>query len=161
MATSANDPYGRLEALGLELPPPPPPVANFVGAVRVGDLLFLSGQGPVSPVYGWKLGKVGADYTAAEGYDHARIVGLNLLGVLHHELGSLTHVTRVVKVLGMVNATPDFTAHPSVINGCSDLFAEVFGPEIGAHARSAVGVGSLPGNISVEIEAIFAVRGRG
>lgn len=157
--TNKPDPYDRLRALGLTLPPPPPPVANFVGLVQVDKLVFLSGQGPVSPIHGYRLGKVGRDYTAEEGYDHARIVGLNLLSVLHHELGSLSRVARVVKLLGMVNATPDFAAHPAVINGCSDLFVEVFGPDIGKHARSAVGVGSLPGNISVEIEAVLLVEG--
>lgn len=155
--TAPNDPYAKLAELGLELPPPLPPVANYVGAVREGNLVFLSGQGPLDPKTGYKLGKVGAEFTAEQAYEHARIVGLNLLGVLHHELGSLTRVKRVVKVLGMVNAVPEFAMHPLVINGCSDLFGQVFGPEIGAHARSAIGVGSLPGNISVEIEAIVAV----
>lgn len=156
--TSANDPYARLSELGLELPPPPPPVANFIGAVREGDLLFLSGQGPRAADGSWRLGKVGQEFDVQQGYDHARLVGLNLLAVIHAELGSLSRVRRVVKMLGMVNAVPDFTAHPMVINGCSDLFLSVFGPDVGTHARSAVGMGSLPGNISVEIELIVAVK---
>lgn len=155
--TDRPDPYANLIRLGLKLPPPPPPVANFVAAVRERDLVYLSGQGPCDGDGVWRLGKVGRDFTAKEAYDHARLVGLNLLAVLHAELGSLTRVRRIVKVLGMVNAVPDFAAHPQVMNGCSDLFMAVFGEEIGRHARSAVGMGSLPSNISVEIEAIVAV----
>ena len=153
------DPYQRLKELGLELPVPLPPVANFVPSVREGNLVFLSGQGPLEPGSGMKTGKVGADVSAEQAYEHARLAGLLLLGVLHREFGTLGRVTRVVKVLGMVNALPDFTMHPKVINGCSDLFVAVFGKSAGAHARSAVGVGSLPGNITVEIEAIVAIDG--
>ena len=129
----------------------PAPVANYVNAVRTGDLLFLAGKGP-GPV----KGKLGREFTADQGYQHARAVGLSLLAVMRAELGSLDKVKRVVKVLGMVNAVPEFTDHPKVINGCSDLFVEVFG-EAGKHARSAVGMGSLPMGIPVEIEAIVEV----
>ena len=150
-------PYDRLRALGIVLPPPPPPVANFVTAVREGNLLFLSGQGPVDASGFEHHGKVGADVTPAEAYAHARIVGINLLAVMQDALGSLEKVRRIVKVLGMVNAEPLFTDHPKVINGCSDLFIAVFGEAIGRHARSAVGMGSLPSQITVEIEAIVAI----
>lgn len=145
----------RLEELGLTLPPPPPPVANFVAALREGSLLYLSGQGPVF-AGGYHSGKVGADVTVEQAYDHARLVGLNLLSVIRQELGSLSRVRQVVKLLGMVNATPDFAMHPLVINGCSDLLVDLFG-ERGRHARSAIGVGSLPGQITVEIELIVAI----
>jgi enamine deaminase RidA (YjgF/YER057c/UK114 family) len=154
---TTHDPYLALKELGLELPPLPAPVANFVLAQREGQLLYLSGQGPRDPAGRIMLGKVGADFTAEQAYEHAKYVGLGLLSVIHHELGSLLRVRRVVKLLGMVNAVPDFTMHPQVINGCSDLFCRVFGTEIGRHARSAVGMGSLPANISVEIEAIVSV----
>jgi enamine deaminase RidA (YjgF/YER057c/UK114 family) len=119
--------------------------------------MFLSGQGPFDPAVGWHLGKVGAEVSVDQAYGHARVAGLALLGVLHSELGNLNRVRRVVKLLGLVNAAPEFREHPQVINGCSDLFIAIFGQSIGAHARSAVGVGSLPGNITVEIEAIVAV----
>jgi enamine deaminase RidA (YjgF/YER057c/UK114 family) len=152
-----HDPYSALQALGLKLPPLPAPIANFMLAQREGPLLYLSGQGPRDPEGRLMLGKVGAEFTTEEAYEHAKYVGLGLLAVIHHELGSLTRVRGVVKLLGMVNATPDFVRHPHVINGCSDLFCSVFGEEIGRHARSAVGMSSLPGNISVEIEAIVAV----
>ncbi|MGA0602837.1 RidA family protein [Caulobacter sp. KR2-114] len=149
--------YDRLKALGLVLPPPPRPVANFLPAVREGNLVFLSGQGPVEPGGVRHVGKVGSEVTLEAAYQHARITGLNLLAVLEAELGSLSAVRRVVKLLGMVNADPGFSAHPQVINGCSDLMIAVFGEEIGRHARSAVGMGSLPGQITVEIEMIVAV----
>lgn len=155
--TPTPDPDRQLEVLGIILPPPPPPVANFVAAVRDGSRLYLSGQGPRDPQGNWHLGKVGAGVTAEQAQEHARFVGLNLLSVIRAELGSLSRVRRVVKLLGMVNATPNFTMHPFVINGCSDLFVEVFGTTVGAHARSAVGMGSLPSNITVEIEAIVSV----
>lgn len=134
----------------------PAPVGNFVGCTRIGDLLFVSGQGPVEPDGRLHTGKVGAEVSVADAYGHARLVGLNLLAIVRDELGSLSRVRRVAKLFGMVNATPDFAEHPKVINGCSDLFDEMLGPR-GAHARSAVGVGSLPNNITVEIEAIFEV----
>jgi enamine deaminase RidA (YjgF/YER057c/UK114 family) len=135
----------------------PTPIGNFRDCTREGNLLFLSGQGPLNEAGSLMTGKVGATVSAAEAYEHAQLVGLNLLAVPHNELGDLQRVKRVVKLLGMVNATPEFTEHPHVINGCSDLFVDVFG-EAGRHSRSAVGMGSLPGNITVEIEAIVAVH---
>jgi enamine deaminase RidA (YjgF/YER057c/UK114 family) len=142
----------RLKELGIQLPAVTPPVANYVNAVRTGNLLFLAGKGPG----GGPIGKLGREFTVEQGYQHARSVGLALLAVMKAELGSLDKVRRVVKVLGMVNGTPEFTDPPKVINGCSDLFVEVFG-ERGKHARSAVGMGSLPNGIPVEIECIVEV----
>ena len=141
----------KLKQLGIELAPVTPPVANYVNAVRTGNLLYLSGKGP-----GAVKGKLGREFTVEQGYQHARAAGLALLAVMKAELGSLDRVKRVVKVLGMVNAVPEFTDHPQVINGCSDLFVEVFG-DAGKHARSAVGMGSLPMGIPVEIEVIVEV----
>jgi enamine deaminase RidA (YjgF/YER057c/UK114 family) len=147
----------RLKELGIDLGTVSQPVANYVNAVRTGNLLFLAGKGP-RPENGKRpSGKVGRDYTAEQAYQHARTVGMDLLAVMRAELGSLDKVKRVVKVLGMVNAVPEFTDHPKVINGCSDLFVEVLG-ERGKHARSAVGMGSLPMNIPVEIECIVEVE---
>ncbi len=143
----------RLIELGLELPAVTTPAASYVNAVRTGNLVYLSGAGPVAAGH-VPTGKVGADVTTDEAAAHARQVGLNLLAALREELGTLDAVRRVVKLLGMVNAVPDFTEHSTVINGCSDLFVEVFGE---GHARSAVGVGSLPLGMPVEIEAIFEV----
>lgn len=155
-AIPSTGPYERLGALGIILPRAPAPVANFVPAVRTGDLLFLSGQGPVAAGVR-QVGKVGATVSAEEAYQHARLTTVNLLAVMHETLGSLARVTRIVKVLGMVNATAEFAEHPRVINGCSDLLVAVFGEEIGRHARSAVGMASLPGQITVEIELVAAV----
>src|SRR5688500_9220948 len=140
--------------LGIQLGAGTPPVANYVNAVRTGNLLYLAGKGPA----GNFAGIVGKDITVEQAYGHARTTGLNLMAVMKHELGSLDRVKRIVKVLGMVNAVPGFTDQPKVINGCSDLFVEVFG-ERGKHARSAVGMGSLPNNIPVEIEVIVEVGG--
>jgi len=148
----------QLKALGIELGPVSAPVANYVNAVRTGNLLFLAGKGPRPGAGGARpSGKVGREVTAEQAYQHARSVGLDLLAVMRAELGSLDRVKRVVKLLGMVNAVPEFTDHPKVINGCSDLFVEVLG-ERGRHARSAVGMGSLPMGIPVEIEAIVEVE---
>jgi enamine deaminase RidA (YjgF/YER057c/UK114 family) len=141
----------KLKELGVTLAPVTPPVANYVNAVRTGNLLFLAGKGP-----GAVKGKLGREFTVEQGYQHARAVGLNLLAAMRAELGSLDKVKRVVKVLGMVNAVPEFEDHPKVINGCSDLFVEVFGDK-GKHARSAVGMGSLPMGIPVEIEVIVEI----
>ena len=147
----------RLKELKLDLGTVSQPVANYVNAVRTGNLLFLAGKGP-RPENGKRpSGKVGREYTAEQAYQHARTVGLDLLAVMRAELGSLDKVKRVVKVLGMVNAVPEFGDHPKVINGCSDLFVEVLG-ERGKHARSAVGMGSLPMGIPVEIECIVEVE---
>lgn len=149
-------PYERLKALGIALPDAPPPIANFVTHVQEGNLLFLSGQGPSKPGGGQHTGKVGAGVTVEQAYAHARLTGINLIAVMHAALGDLSRVRRVVKLFGMVNAAPAFAEHPAVINGCSDLMVEVFG-ERGVHARSAVGHGSLPGQITVEIEAVVAI----
>jgi enamine deaminase RidA (YjgF/YER057c/UK114 family) len=145
----------RLKELGIALPPASSPVANYVNAVRSGNLMFLSGKGPG---YGANQarGKVGDDMTWEEAKVHARSTGLNLIAVMKAELGTLDRVRRVVKVLGMVNCTPDFADQPRVINGCSDLFVEVFGDR-GRHARSAVGMSALPNGIPVEIECIIEV----
>jgi len=154
---TATNPYERLKELGIALPKPPNPIANFVTHVREGSLLFLSGQGPQEANGHLHTGKVGRDVDAEEAYEHARLTGINLLAVMQDALGDLSRVKRVVKLLGMVNAAPDFGEHPKVINGCSDLMMAVFG-EAGRHARSAVGFGSLPNNITVEIEAIVAIE---
>ncbi|MCI0524956.1 MAG: RidA family protein [Acidobacteria bacterium] len=140
----------RLKEIEASLPPVPQPGGNYVHAARVGNLLFLAGKGV------HVTGKVGAEFNKEQAYQFARETGLILLAVMKQELGTLRRVKRVVKVLGMVNATPDFGDHPSVINGCSDLFVEVFGDN-GRHARSAVGMDSLPMGIPVEIEAIVEV----
>jgi enamine deaminase RidA (YjgF/YER057c/UK114 family) len=145
----------KLRELGIALGPVTPPVANYVNAVRTGNLLYLAGKGPAGGV----TGIVGKDMTVEQAYGHARTVGLNLMAVMKHELGSLDRVKRIVKVLGMVNAVAGFGEQPKVINGCSDLFVEVFG-ERGKHARSAVGMGSLPNNIPVEIEVIVEIEAR-
>jgi enamine deaminase RidA (YjgF/YER057c/UK114 family) len=147
----------RLKELGIVLPPPPKPVANYVPFRRAGPLLFLSGQGPREADGRLATGKVGTEVSVEEAYRRARLTGLGLLAATRMALGSLDKVEAVVKLLGMVNAEPLFGDHPKVINGCSDLFVEVFG-DAGRHARSAVGMGSLPSNISVEIEAILLVR---
>jgi len=156
-APAAATPEDRLARLGIVIPPPPPPIANFLTHVREGDLLFLSGQGPREVNGHLRTGKVGAEISVEDAYDDARLTGINLLSVISEVLGDLGRVKRIVKLFGMVNAVPDFADHPSVINGCSDLFVEVFG-ERGHHARSAVGMASLPGNITVEIEAVIAIR---
>ena len=140
----------RLAELGITLPAVPNAAGNYVHAVRTGNLLFLAGKGPGPGA----TGKVGRDVTVEQAYKHARDVGLVLIAVLKAELGDLDRVQRVVKVLGMVNAVPEFGDQPKVINGCSDLFVEVFG-DAGKHARFAVGAGSLPLNVAVEVDAII------
>lgn len=150
------DPEKKLKELGITLTEASAPVANYVNAVRSGNLIFLSGKGPLQSNGENIEGKVGSDLTIEEGYEAAKITGINQLSVLKSELGNLNKVVRVVKVLGMVNAGPDFPDHPKVINGYSDLMVAVFG-ERGKHARAAVGMGSLPGNIAVEIEMIVEV----
>src|ERR1700756_2149955 len=146
----------RLKQKNIELPPVAAPVANYVGAVRTGNLLFLSGAGPGREWSG--KSKVGKDLTIEEGYQAARSTGLNLLATTRQALGSLDKVKRVVKVLGMVNSAPGFTDQPKVINGFSDLMVEVFGGAIGKHARSAVGMAELPFGIPVEIEMVLEVE---
>lgn len=145
----------RLAELKLELPPAPKPVAVYVPLVVVGNLAYVSGHGPLKPDKTLITGRVGQDLDLAGGKAAARQVGLAILATLRAHLGSLDRVRRVIKVLGMVNCAPEFTEHPAVINGCSELFADVFGREHGIGARSAVGMGPLPGNIAVEIEVIF------
>ena len=147
---------GKLESLGIILPPLPVPLGNYVPFVITGNLLFLSGQGPKTAEDGWLVGKVGENVTPEEAYQHARLTGTRMLAVIESALGSLDRVSRVVKILGFVNSTPTFAGHPKVINGCSDLMVEVFG-EIGRHARSAIGVNSLPEDVTVEIEGIFEI----
>ena len=147
----------KLSQMGLKLPVAGRPVANYVPAVRSGNLVFLSGHGPVLDDGSLITGKVGADLTLDEGYNAARQVALILLASLKSEIGDLDRVHRVVKLLGMVNCTPDFTDQPKVINGASDLLVELFG-EKGRHARSAVGMNALPMNIAVEIEMIVEIE---
>jgi len=147
----------RIVEMGVELPRLTPPSATFLRYKQVGNLLYLSGQGARDENSRLLVGKLGRDIDVEEGYRRARTIGLQLLAAAREALGSLDRVAEVVKVFGMVNADADFVDHPAVINGCSDLFVAVFG-EAGRHARSAVGMGTLPAGISVEIEAIFAVR---
>ncbi len=147
----------RVKELKLELPPAPSPMATYRPSVRVGDILYVSGTGPFRHDGSVIKGKVGVDLTVEEAYEAARLVGLNVLSTMRAALGSLDKVVRIVKVLGFVNATPDFEEQPQVINGFSDLMVEVFGEETGKGGRSAVGMGSLPQNIPVEVEAIFEV----
>lgn len=148
------DADARFAELNLELPPAPKPVGVYKPMVVVGNLAYLSGHGPLRPDKSLITGKVGADLSLEQGKLAARQVGLALLATLKSQLGSLSRVSRVVKVLGMVNAAANFEEHPSVINGASELFAAVWGPDAGVGARSAVGMGSLPTNIAVEIEMI-------
>ena len=147
----------RLKELGLTLPSVPPAVANYLPYRVAGNLLFLAGQGPRGADGSFLTGKVGGEVSVDEGYKRARIIGLQLLSAMKMALGSLDRVDTVVKMLCMVNAGPDFKDHPKVANGMSDLFVEMFG-ENGRHARSAVGMGSLPNQISVEIEGIVSIR---
>ena len=147
----------RLIDLGIELPPVMAPAGTYVPAVRTGNLVFLSGQGPRQADGTIIFGKVGRDLDLAAGKEAARITGLNLLAALRQEVGSLDRVTRVVKLLGMVNGVPGFNQTPDVINGCSELLLEVFGDDIGRHARSAVGMAELPYDIAVEIELTVEV----
>jgi len=153
-----SKPETRIQELHLTLPPVPRPMAKYKTAVRVGNLLYLSGHGPAKVSDRTPLaGRVGADLTTEQGKESARAVGLNILSTTRHALGSLDKVKRLVKTLGMVNCTPDYKDQPQVINGFSELMAEVFGEDAGVGARSAVGMGSLPMNIPVEIECIFEV----
>ena len=154
-AQSTGGAEDNLKQKSIALPPPVTPVANYVSAVRVGNLLFLSGSGPDEST---PRGKVGKELSLEQGYQAARATGLNLLATTRATLGSLDRVKRIVKVLGMVNSAPGFTDQPKVINGFSDLMVEVFGEAIGKHARSAVGMAELPFNIPVEIEMILEVE---
>jgi enamine deaminase RidA (YjgF/YER057c/UK114 family) len=147
----------RLAELGIELPPGGKPVANYRMAVRSGNLLFVAGHGPAQRDGVKVRGKVGADLDLAEAREAARLVGVNLLATVRQELGSLDAVRRIVKLLGMVNCAPGFDQTPEVIDGCSDFLVDVFGPEAGNHARSAVGMAELPYGLAVEIEMIVEV----
>lgn len=152
-----GSPEKQLETLGIELPAVSPSIANYVSAVRTGDLLFLAGHLPRDAEGAVITGKLGADMEVEAGYAAARAAAIALLATLKAELGDLDRVVRVVKVFGMVNATDDFTSHSQVINGCSDLIGEVFG-EKGRHARAACGFSSLPLGAAVEIEMIVEIR---
>lgn len=147
----------RIKELGLQLPPAPPKGGVYKPIVFTGELAYVSGHGPFQSDETYMAGKVGSDLDLEAGQAAARQTGLALLATIRKELGSLDRVSRVIKLLGMVNATPEFGQHPQVINGCSELFRDVFG-EDGVGARSAVGMGSLPGNIPVEIELIIEVK---
>ncbi|HHZ89235.1 TPA: RidA family protein [Candidatus Poribacteria bacterium] len=147
----------RLEEIGIELPPPVKPVANYVTTVQTGNLVFTSGHGPVNMSGELEKGQLGTDMTIEEGYQSARLVGLGLISTLKDILGDLDRIKRVIKVVGFVNSTPDFLDHPKVVNGVSDLFVEVFGDK-GKHARSAVGMVQLPGGIPVEVEVIVEIE---
>lgn len=149
-------PEDRLKQLGITLPPPPQPVASYVPAVQVGNLLFMSGTGPLREGKPAFRGRVGETLTLEEGMEAARLTMLNLLSTLRHTLGSLDRVERIVKLLGFVNSAPDFTQQPQVINGASELLLQIFG-ERGQHARSAIGTSALPFGIPVEIEMIVQV----
>ena len=151
------DPETRLQELHLTLPPAAKPIGVYKPAVQTGNLLFTSGHGPLQPDGKLILGVVGKDLTLEQGYQAARQTGLAILATLGANLGSLNKVKRLVKTLGLVNCTAEFKDHPKVINGFSELMAEVFGPERGIGARSAVGTLSLPGNMAVEVECIFEI----
>lgn len=147
----------RLQQLNIKLVEPSVPTANFVKTVRVGNLVFTSGHGPDKPEGGTYQGRVGADLTLEQGQEAARLTGVALLSSLKKEIGDLSKVKRIVKVLGMVQCTPEFKDHPKVMNAFSDMMVGVFG-EKGKHARSAVGMSALPGNIAIEIEMIVEVE---
>jgi enamine deaminase RidA (YjgF/YER057c/UK114 family) len=153
----AMTPEEKLTALGLTLPQAPVPVANYVPYRWAGNLLYLSGQGPKRSDGTYRPGRLGRDISIEEAYEEARLTGLNLLAIAKSALGELNRIEAVVKLLGMVNAEADFSDHPKVIDGCSDLLVDVLG-DAGRHARSAVGMGSLPNQMAVEIEAILLVR---
>jgi enamine deaminase RidA (YjgF/YER057c/UK114 family) len=153
----AQTPEQKLKEKGIVLPSPSKPVANYVNAVRTGNLIFLAGKGPKKTDGTDITGKVGKDLTVEEGYEAAKWVAINQLAALKAEIGDLSKVKRIVKVLGMVNCESSFTDHPKVINGFSDFMVEIFGDK-GKHARSAVGMSSLPNNIAVEVEMIVEVE---
>ncbi len=153
-----SKPEVRIQELHLTLPPPPKPVAKYKTALLVGNFLYVSGHGPLkADGKSMVIGRVGDDLTTEQGKEAARVVGLAILSTVRNTLGSLDRVKRLVKTLGMVNCTPDYKDQPQVINGFSELMAEVFGEDAGVGTRSAVGMGSLPANIAVEIECMFEV----
>jgi len=149
----------KMADTGLPLLPAPKPVGTYIACTMVGDYLYISGQGPLLEDGSYGTGKLGKDLTTQQGYEHAKRAGAAVLSIVKSEIGLLANVKRVVKVLGMVNSTAEFTEHPEVINGCSDLFMHIFG-DYGKHVRSAVGMNSLPRGISVEIEAVFEIEPR-
>ena len=153
----ASEIDSRLKALGIDLPAPPTPAANYVPTVTTGKLVFVSGQVPMTPQGVKFVGKVGREFTVEEGREAARLCAINVLGCLKAALGDLGRIARVVKVVGFVNAIPDFTEPHKVVNGASDLITEVLGDKVGKHARSAVGMGTLPLSVAVEIEAIVEI----
>jgi len=157
--SKVQDVEAKLKQLGIKLPTPPKPIANYVGSVRTGNLVFMAGLGPRKEDGTYMAGRLGQDTSIEQGYQAARLTGINQLAALKAELGDLNKVKRIVKVLGMVNSTPTFTEQPKVVNGFSDLMVEVFGDR-GKHARSAVGMAALPMNIPVEVEMIVEVEGK-
>ncbi len=160
VARQEAGPEARLRRLGIELPPPPQPVATYVTAVVVGNVLYVAGHTPRLPDGSAAYqGKVGEDFTVEQAREAARTAGLNILSTVRSTLGSLDRVVRLVRTFGMVNAAPGFTQHPQVINGFSDLMVEVFGQSAGKGTRAAVGMGSLPSGMAVEIETFWEVRG--
>ena len=148
----------KFEALNLQLPSPPKPMGVYKPFLQVGNMIYVSGHGTLKPDGSFVVGKVGVDMDKEGGKAAAQVVGLAILATLKANLGNLDRIKRVIKVLGMVNCDPDFGEHPYVINGCSELFAAVWGPDNGVGVRSAVGMGSLPGKIPVEIEAQFELK---
>ena len=150
------NPEQKLEELGIKLSTPSGPVANYVNTVKTGNLVFISGKGPLKSDGNYVLGKLGENLTLEQGYEAARLTAINLISTLKASIGDLSKVRRIVRVTGMVNATSDFTDHPKVVNGCSDLLVEVFGDN-GKHTRAAVGMNSLPLNIAVEIDMVVEV----
>jgi enamine deaminase RidA (YjgF/YER057c/UK114 family) len=153
--SAMTDAYEELKKRRLALPKTPTPGGSYIPAKICGDLLYLAGQGPSREDGSWHVGKVGKDVTIEQAYEHARIVGLQLLGIVQDTVGDLNRV-EAIKMLGMVNAVPEFAAHPEVINGCSDILIDILG-ERGRHARSAVGMGSLPNGMTVEVEMILRI----
>ena len=156
-AACMDTPTARLAALDLPLPPLPPTAGSYVNAVQSGSLLFLAGHVPIRADGSVVLGKLGAELTTADGVEAARAAALGALVTITHALGTLDRVARIARVLGVVNATPDFTEHTHVVNGASDMFGAVFG-DAGAHARLAIGVASLPWNIALEIEVTLEIH---
>ena len=150
------NPEQKLEELGIQLSTPSSPVANYVNTVKTGNLVFISGKGPLKSDGNYVLGKLGENLTLEQGYEAARLTAINLISTLKASIGDLSKVKKIVRVTGMVNATSNFTDHPKVVNGCSDLLVEVFG-DSGKHTRAAVGMNSLPLNIAVEIDMIVEV----
>ena len=154
---NAQTPEGRIAAMGLTIADAPAPKANYVNAVRTGNLMYLAGKGPSDPDGKWITGKLGADISVDQGYEAAKIIAMTHIAVLKKEFGDLSRVKRIVKVNGMINSTPEFTEHSKVMNGYSDMMVAIFG-EKGKHARSSVGMCSLPYNIAVEVEIVVEVE---